>query len=174
MKIIEGKVTDINDPLKLSRIKVKFTLEHKDLKDNTNTEWIKPFFYAGKTNQGKHNPPELDSIVTVFVLDEYYLELRYFNNIYLKGNAVYNQFASKSSGITELGTQTYPQPKFEIKADGSVYFHNTQTGECGFIHKSGGYQIWDSSGKFYLKSGNNKIKIETAGLTINDNFQVLV
>jgi hypothetical protein len=217
MKFTQAKVIDNNDPDKKAKIKIKLLVEHKDVTNPAMLGWIKPLFGSDTTDKVSFDVPEKDSIISILVFDEYYLEMRYIpqSYSYIKQNADYSKFVVPS----DIGSQTYPQPSFKLFKNGSIEFRNTTTGEHGWIHKNGQYILFDKDGnifvyskdkniKFYndqtsilldktnkkievvtgnskltLDSNTNKFKIEdgtntiessATGITINNNFQVLV
>jgi hypothetical protein len=75
---------------------------------------------------------------------------------------------SVKAKINELvSTYDYPQPNiFEFYLDGSAYFRNTETGECGFFHNNESYILWDEDGAFTINNKDQLIKF------YNDNGAV--
>ncbi len=162
-----ARVIDNNDDNKKSKIQVRILPELKDVKANK-LPWISPK-YSGSNetkNTGLHQIPEIDSLVLVEVWDWYddmmcYLPYGDYNS----GNNIYSK-VSELSSISELGTQTYPQPNyFKRHEDGTIEFHNTDTGEHGVLHHSGSYVVFDKDGNITINPDSNIVELGGSSLT---------
>lgn len=157
-----AKVIDNNDLDKEDKIKVKIYPEFIDIK-NSDLPWISPYNNGkdGQKDIGKRNIPEKDSWIRVAILDNFWQEIFYVEGQFLIDNKLYSLFNDTlKSKVSELGTQTYPQPNIiETFKDGSCEFRNTDTGEYCLLHNSGSYFFIDADGKFYVNSLDKEIKV---------------
>lgn len=157
-----AKVIDNNDLDKEDKIKVKIYPEFIDIK-NSDLPWISPYNNGkdGQKDIGKRNIPEKDSWIRVAILDNFWQEIFYVEGEFLIDNKLYSLFdTSLKSKVSEIGTQTYPQPNIiETFKDGSCEFRNTDTGEYCLLHNSGSYFFIDADGKFYVNSLDKEIKV---------------
>lgn len=154
----EGKVIDNNDPLKLGRVKVKVYPELSSILDS-DLPWASPYNEGTGTTEesGIHRIPEIGAFVKIIVEDAYWQRFRYTTNDYIPNLYIYPKFSEVI--ISEMETQTYPQPQFQRYEDGTVTFHNTETGETGIYHNSGTYHFLDSEGNYFVNTAGKKIKI---------------
>lgn len=157
MTFREAEVIDNNDPDKKGKIKVRIMPEMESFSDDM-LPWVAVYSNecGSYENIGEHKIFEKGSLIRVIVEDEFYKKIRYISDDYIEDFYVYDSLDLTS--ITELESQTYPQPYFKITKDGAIEFHNTDTGEKGILFKSGGYIIHDKNGKIFIKP-NSKIKI---------------
>lgn len=144
-------VVDDDDPDQLSRVQVRVFPELKDVEQSL-LPWAKPVSHSlGQgSGHGVHHPPEIDSFVVVEIKqnwDSFY----YDGDKYIEGYAQYGNFTAPS----EIGTQTYPQPRFTLFKDGSVHFINTETGEQGVVTSTGTKIVSDANGKVSILSEDN-------------------
>ena len=175
-----AKVVDINDENETGKIKVRVYPELIDV-DEDFLPWAS--CYSNSINGtsesvGEHTFPEVDSWVRVFIEDyPVFQRVRIISNDYVEGLYIYKK-AEGLTEITELDEQTYPQPIFKFYKDGTIQFHNTDTGESGTLYGDGSYQIKDKNGniisysinehKFYNDKGY--IKLTNDGkIELNDN-----
>ena len=180
-----AKVVNNNDENKLGKIQVRIYPELIDV-DKEFLPWVD--FYSNSLNGtsldcGEHTFPEIDSWVRVFVEDyPIFHRVKIISNDYVEGLYIY----SKSDGLKEikdgetnlLENQTYPQPIFKFYKDGTIQFHNTNTGESGTLYGDGSYQIKDKNGNFFSHSkkehkfynNNGYIKLTEEGkIELNNN-----
>lgn len=153
-KIRDAIVIDNLDPDELGGIKVRVYPELMDVEDIF-LPWAYPLS-SFTSETGESFIPEIGSNIRVIIEDEYWQKLRYTN----EGDFVPSKYIYKKldlSSISELDTQEYPQPKFKRWEDGTVDFHNSDTGEHGTYHKSGSYVIFDKDGKIFINSPKIKI-----------------
>lgn len=185
-----AKVVNNNDENKLGKIQVRIYPELIDV-DEEFLPWVD--FYSNSLNGtsldcGEHTFPEIDSWVRVFVEDyPIFHRVKIVSNDYVEGLYIY----SKSDGLKEikdggtnlLDAQTYPQPIFKFYKDGTIQFHNTNTGESGTLYGDGSYQIKDKNGNFFSYSikgqkfynGEGYIKLTDDGkIDLNGDERTLV
>jgi len=172
-----AKVIDNKDEKKLGRVKLKVLPEFQDVADSY-LDWSYPYTLegGGSVGGGEHNVPEIGEMVKVVIKDKYWKKIEYMSGDYIEDAYPYKDFSSDvtSSTVPELGSQTYPQPKY-IKQfkDGSYYFHNSETGESGQFNTNGSYIIFDKDGSIYnyskkdikLYNDNCKIEVKSSGDT---------
>lgn len=164
-------VIDDNDPDQLSKVKVRVFPELKDVEED-NLPWAKPYIGSDGTSStyGKHSPPEIGSFVRIKIQKNYWNEgsFYYVRNEFLDGIKFYDLWANNIEGnISDLGGQTYPQPRFQYFPDGTCIFLNSETGETGIFHSSGSYAIFDKDGKPFLY-------LKQVAKIYNDKFSVLL
>jgi len=170
-------VLDNIDLDKEGRIKVRILPEMNGV-DESLLKWIYPFLLPGGGGQnGTHDVPEIGEYVTVVIKDKYWINIEYISADYTIDNYPYSSFETIAGNISELGSQTYPQPKYLRKFnDGTIMFHNSDTGESGIYNNNGSYIIFDSTGKIIEKSNygisldgstSGKIKIRNSSATLH-------
>lgn len=151
-----AKVIKNNDENQLGKIQVRIYPELIDV-DEDFLPWVD--FYSNSLNgtsedSGEHIFPEVGSWVRVFVEDyPVFHRVKIISNDYVEGLYIYKK-AEGLTEITELDAQTYPQPIFKFYKDGTIQFHNTDTGESGTLYGDGSYQIKDKNGNFFSYSIN--------------------
>lgn len=149
-----AKVIKNNDENQLGKIQVRIYPELIDV-DEDFLPWVD--FYSNSLNgtsedSGEHIFPEVDSWVRVFIEDyPVFHRVKIVSNDYVEGLYIYKK-AEGLTEITELDAQTYPQPIFKFYKDGTIQFHNTDTGESGTLYGDGSYQIKDKNGNFFSYS----------------------
>ena len=180
-----AKVIKNNDENQLGKIQVRIYPELIDV-DEDFLPWVD--FYSNSLNgtsknSGEHTFPEVGSWVRVFVEDyPVFHRVKIVSNDYVEGLYIYEK-AKGLTEITELDTQTYPQPIFKFYKDGTIQFHNTKTGESGTLYGDGSYQIKDKNGNFFSYSieehkfynDNGYIKLTNDGyVDLNGDERTLV
>lgn len=169
-------VIDNNDPDKKGEVQVRVLPEMTGVDENK-LPWCRPFMMSGGGGEGgTHDIPEIGEYVTVIIKDKFWIHMEYIPSDYTVDNYPYLSFESISSSMTELGSQTYPQPKYLKKfADGSFIFHNSSTGEHGIYNSNGTYILISSNGDIYISTNSgNKIEMTSSGVSINDgNLTIL-
>lgn len=156
--IREAQVVSLEDKNKKGLIKVRIFPEMIDFNES-DLPWAAAYnIGTGISNSnGVHELPEVGSFIRVVIEDWPYLQrIRYISDDYVEGLYIYSK--ASSLAITELGTQTYPQPFFKCYKDGTITFHNSETGEHGTFYKGGGYFLCDKDGNFFLNSKTKAIK----------------
>jgi hypothetical protein len=164
IKFREAQVIDNNDPDKNGKVKVRILPEMLDFKE-TLLPW------AGIYHEGNdcsaHSLPEKNSYVHVLIEDwPFNKKIRIIYDDFIEGLYIYNNFSL--SGVTELSTQTYPQPYFKKYKDGTIEFHNTSTGEYGILYKGGQYELYDSNGNYIVNVKNKKLKFYNDTTSLKD------
>jgi hypothetical protein len=157
-------VVDNNDTDKLGKIKVRVLPEMNGVEES-NLPWCRPFILngGGKEGSGTQNIPEVGEYIKVIIRDKFWQHIEYISGDYIENGYPYSDFSSIVSSMTELGSQTYPQPKFiKTFSDGSFYFHNSSTGESGVYNKNGSYCMFDSAGQIIVHGNNQNIIIDGA------------
>lgn len=165
-------VVDNVDPLKKGRVKLRPMPEFNGVEDSL-LNWSYPHVLngGGVTGGGEHNVPEIGEMVKIVIRDKFWQRIEYVTGDYTEDAYPYEDFSKKVSSMSELDSQTYPQPKY-IKQykDGSYYFHNSETGESGHFHNSGSYVIFDKDGNTYTYSKKDiKSYNDNASLEIKEN-----
>lgn len=177
MELRKAIVIDNNDPDKKGKVQLRILPEMKDV-DEDKLPWCFPFM---PSHGGGENPvseiPENDDMVTAFIKDPSWIYIEYMAADYIEDKYPYADFEDIVGDMTELGTQTYPNPQLRKYKDGSFSFHNTATGEHGFYNKNGSYCLFDVNGDVYVYSKDkvkiyddhgNMIKTTSSGLEIED------
>ena len=157
--IREAQVISLDDPTKKGLIQVRIFPEMIDLK-NSDLPWAAKYSIGTgiSSSNGVHELPEVNSYIRVVIEDWPFLQrIRYITDDYVEGLYIYSK--ASSLAISELGAQTYPQPFFKCYKDGTLQFHNTETGEHGVFFKGGGYFLYDANGNFFLNAKSKGIKV---------------
>ncbi|NCB03783.1 MAG: hypothetical protein EOM67_16750, partial [Spirochaetia bacterium] len=157
-------VIDTNDSDKQGKIKLRILPEMNMMSEN-HLPWARPQIhnsYGLSKEEGSysHKIPELDTLVYCEVSDDwtsfYYLDEIPF---YGPGYSYEDTLSFIQESIEELEEQTYPQPSYTKTKDGTVEFHNTETGESGIIYPSGTYFHVRSDGTLKVQSGETSVEI---------------
>jgi len=180
-----AKVIDNSYSSQSGKIQVRILPEMNDV-DESLLPWIGIYNQGEGTSStiGVHDLPEIGTFIRVVIEDWPFMKkVRYLSNDYVEGLYIYTK-SSGLSAISELGTQTYPQPIFKIFKDGSIDFHNSTTGEHGTLYKNGQYTIVDSSGNIFCNAKDKEVKIyntsgyfkltATGDIELNGNLKNLV
>jgi len=157
--IRSAKVVDNVDINKLGKIQVRILPDLIDVEQSL-LPWVGKYSIGAGTNSmiGIHEVPEIGTFVRVVIEDYPFLQrVRYISDDYVEGLYIYNKFEDVT--ISELTTQTYPQPFFKCYKDGTIDFHNSSTGEHGTFYKNGQYILIDSTGNLFVNLTNKKLKI---------------
>lgn len=152
MVLRTAKVIDDKDPDKLSRVKVKVLPEMKDVEDDL-LPWAEPAIsgYGTGASHGNHAPPEKDSFVAIRI-DDGWKKFVYAHDEYVEGFAIYSQWEDISGDLTDYGQGSYPQPRMIVGKDGTIRFHNTETGAVGVYHHTGSFVYFSPEGKLSIKA----------------------
>lgn len=156
-ELYDAKVISIDDPDTKGKIQIQILPELKDIA-TSNLPWAIPFISHSSSSEIENDLPIVGSLVRVLVSNRwkrfYYLPNRFFEDLFNFTNV--SNTISKASEIT--GT-AYKDLKFRLYKDGGLEFHNNNTGEHGFIHKSGSYQVFDANGNIITNMGANTWKL---------------
>lgn len=151
-----GKVIDNNDPDKLGKIQVQILPEFAQL-DEALLPWISPTHTAQNhtTDQGvgTHRVPPIESYVNVEISSDWQ-SFSYGSTMQVANlHYPYPSF-EENFNVPDVEIPEYPQPEFTKKDDGTIFFHNTETGEMGLQHSTGTYICIDVDGNPYVRSLN--------------------
>jgi len=163
-----GVVESIDDPDKLGLIQIRILPQMKDIKKDL-LPWAKPFINKGfsASTQSLNLPNEGDKIY-VYV-DKDYRIFYYVTGAYIEGLFNYADIKSSLGAVTELSDKEYPNINFELKTDGTIFFHNRISGDTGLLHSTGTYFIIDTNGYIFLSEvSGNKISIDDSGILVED------
>lgn len=168
MTIREAEVVDNNDPDKKGKVQVRIFPEMLNFEKSV-LPWCSPYSQGSSFSKdtGTHFVLEVGSLIRVLIEDPFYKEIRYISDDYVEGLYFYDK-ANGLSAISELGTQTYPQPTFQIYKDGAIQFHNSETGESGTLYKNGGYFLHDKNGNIVFNAKNGKLKFNNTQGSLKD------
>lgn len=147
-----AEVVDDIDPDELSRVKVRILPEMKDVSDDL-LPWAKPAThgYGTGADHGTHTPPEIGSFVVVRIANAW-RTFHYTSDEYIEGFAIYSKWSDISSQLTSYGTDSYPQPRMLVGKDGTIRFHNTETGAIGVYHTTGTFVMINPDGQVRIKT----------------------
>ena len=166
MRIREAIVVNNNDPDKTGKVQIRILPEMIDLPTG-NLPWCA--IYSSdcgfSSSNGKHVVLENNSLIRVLIEDEHFKKIRYISDDYVEGLYFYSE-SEGLTAITELSSQTYPQPTFHLYKDGTIEFNNSETGEHGTLFKSGAYMLHDSDGNIIVNSNTGKLKLYNAQTSI--------
>lgn len=169
MIIKEAIVVDNNDPDKTGKVKIRIMPEMASFTTET-LPWCNIYTTeAGFSSAfGKHIVLENNALIRVLVEDHHFKKIRYISDDIVEGLYFYDSALDSLSEITELSSQTYPQPMFHFYKDGTIEFHNSTTGEHGTYYKGGGYTLVDSSGNVFVNLNSGKIKVYNTTSTLKE------
>lgn len=148
-----AKVLDINDPEKKGKVKVRILPELNGVLEDS-LPWIGPETKSdtgSSSGIGTHNVPDLNSHIEVKIVNKYWTEIYYTYSSPNSEESLYETVVSELN-IEELTPPTYPQPSFKRTKDGTIFFHDTETGDVGLQHSSGLYVLISSDGSLYVRS----------------------
>jgi len=163
MKLYQGQIINISDPDQQMRVKVRILPEMENVEDEV-LRWVQPFIGNSSTESCHFDLPDVDSFVWVLV-DQYWKTFFYIPFFHLKGLFNFNSAVEKLSA-SEITGKEYTDLDFKLFNDGGITFHNKSTGEHGFVHTSGAYSIFDSTGNIILNTNGNFLKINGEDKTL--------
>lgn len=170
-KIYIAKVVDNNDPEKLGKIKIRIIPEMEDF-DEDLLPWAGIYKHGLGTGNSTavHEVPENNTFVRVVVEDwPFFKIIRYISDDFIEGKSQYDQFGVN---ISELSEQSYPQPSFKKYSDGTIVFHNSQTGEHGSYFPNGSYFFIDSEGAPHIFLSDKKLSLKNNTISISEYFNL--
>lgn len=178
MEVIrEAQVVDNNDTDKKGNVKVRILPDMLDFSEDV-LPWISIYAQSNGISSeiGNHKVLEKDSYIRVLIEDYPFMKrIRYISDDYVEGLYIYDKISGLT--ITELGTQTYPQPTFQITKDKTIIFHNSDTSEHGTFFNDGSYFLHAADGNFYINSKDKKIKVYNSQYTLKEilvDFQAIL
>lgn len=162
-----AKVEDNNDPEQLGRIRARIYPEFESL-DVQSLPWVSPkhendICIPGE-NAGTFRIPEIGSFLVVDIDPTW-------QNFLYSGVTPNRDRTDVILNITqELSSKAdvdiiYPQPLYLMRTkDGTIAYHNTDTGELGIVSKGGIHVLFDKEGNFKvgIKNGFN-LKVSSDG-----------
>jgi hypothetical protein len=172
LNLMTAKVISIDDPDKEGKIKIKISPAHKDLKD-IDLPWAVPFTTMLFSSTSQNDLPEINSILWVLVQEDwqrfYFIGNRYFYDYFS-----FNDILSQLNQATEITGKTYTDLKFRLYKDSGLDFHNNNTGEHGFIHKSGSYTVFDANGNMCVNTKTKDVKVKGMNVEVEATTKVTV
>lgn len=151
MKLYIGKVEDVEDPDKKSKVKVRLLPEMKDAQPD-HLPWVYPFMIESMNSDSfTHRFPELDSLVWCFFTSNSFHTGYYISAAFLEDIFDYSVVETAIDSIPEINKPQYPNAQFTKYKDGTIIFRNTETGEMGIYHSSGTYTVIDDEGSIFVK-----------------------
>jgi len=172
VKLLYCEVTSISDTDQKAKIQVRPLPYLKDV-DQQFLPWISPLFnqYDNTSISNEFIPVNGVKIWCIF-FDEYYKQGFYLLPSFIEGNFNYSTIVNTlQTGISELSTQQYNDLRFKQYPDGSIEFHNINTGELGIYHNSGSYTIMTQAGDIVnsMPNGSTNIVINPSGIELSGN-----
>lgn len=150
-------VIDNNDPDKKAKIQVRVLPEMKDMEESK-LPWVRPFLNAGMSaTEYDYNPPQNDSKVWTVFTDKFFKHGMYITGSFIDGFFDYSSIETALGNISELSGTDYDKLRFNRLPDGTIIFHNDDTGEVGVYHSSGKYILIDENGDIKITSDINQI-----------------
>lgn len=150
-------VIDNEDSDQKAKVQVRVLPEMKDM-DEDKLPWVRPFINPGMSeNSYGYNVPEVDSKIWVVFIDKYFHDGYYLTGSFIDGFFDFSSVQSDLNDVTELSDKSYANIRFTRLPDGTVIFHNDDTGEVGIKHSSGKYVVIDDSGDIHI-SGDATIQ----------------
>jgi len=158
-----ANVISIDDPDQRGKIQVRVLPELVDVVPGL-LPWALPFMSKQGTTSLSSSLPDVNSTIRVLVNKTwkrfYYLpDNRFFENLFSFSSVtsvITNNITTQTSPSISSPDITYKNLRFELFNDGSLSFHNTSTGEHGFIHKSGSYQFFDANGQIIIHGNSSQ------------------
>jgi hypothetical protein len=159
----KARVVSIDDPDKKGKVQVKILPDLKDIKDNL-LPWAMPFSSHNSSKVMENDLPELNSQIRVLIREDWQ-RVYYLNNTYYYGLFDFKKITDQLDTIDTINNKDYKNIKFRLYEDGGLEFHNTNSGEHGFIHKNGStYFFIDKDGKIIIEGSEININGKTKQL----------
>lgn len=159
-------VTDVLDPERRGRVKVRIMPELYDtpVEQLPWVEFYSPGIGIG-ADSSAHIVPSLGTYVKVIIEDPQWNNIKWTHGDYIPGREGY-RFVHELN-VKELSPQTYPQPNMQRTADGTIIFHNTETGEIGIVKQDGTYFLMGLQGQVVVKSGDSRMQVFPDKIAVN-------
>ena len=132
-----------------------------------NKDELYPIAYPFISHNNSNENIEIGS--TVWVLhDPLYQIFYYLGNRYFQGliNGKWDTVSSKLSSVSELSNCDYSNMIWTLEDNGNIKFENKSTSDVGILHKTGTYEIINSSGNITIYHCNGTI------IEINDDVNI--
>lgn len=156
-----ARVEDNNDSKKQGRVQVRIYPEFESL-DQASLPWAEPYIEGdicipGNNPVGKYSIPEKGSFIVVEI-DSTWQEFHYLGLTPKRDRGEnLSDITKELSNLTDVDI-TYPQPLYLLRSkDGSIAYHNTDTGELGIVSSKGVFVSFDSEGNLNLGSKDGSI-----------------
>lgn len=154
------QVVDNNDPDQLGRVRIRIYPEFDTLEESS-LPWAEPSNYddicmPDESGVGKFRIPEVNSFIVVEI-DSTWQEFHYTGlTPNRKRTDVISNITDELSNYVDDVNISYPQPLYLLRTkDGTIAYHNTDTGELGIVSGiSGVFFRFDSEGNFHVGSKN--------------------
>jgi len=154
-------VVDNDDSDKKAKIQIRI-LPEMDGFEASKLPWYRPFMNEGMTaDQFSNNLPAVDSKIWVVATDKLMIDGYYITGSFIDGFFDYSTIQTALDNVAELSDSTYANIKFNKYTDGTVVFHNDDTGETGIYHSSGKYIVIDVDG---LTTVNGSVTVKEDGI----------
>lgn len=163
-----GIVENIEDPDQKSKVAVRILPEMQSVvKDDL--PWLQPFLAGSVTGETmKHNPIKVGSPVWCIFSDDTYKYGWYISGVFIDKKFDHEKVSTELSNIAEGDPSNYNDINYTRHEDGTIYFHNNNTGMTGIYHNTGSYVIFDtdgnitgySKGKIHLYNDNNSLLLD--------------
>lgn len=166
-----GRVVDNKDPKEIGRLLIRIYPELESLEDDS-LPWVLP-----RVETNSHSIPPIGSFVFVEVSKDWTVFFYERIGPPISSRYPYKSIKESLEEMEGLETQEYPQPIAIQREDGSIFFHNEDTGESGLKHSSGMQILLKKDGSFSLfQKGKIDLKFDSSGskMTIEgiDNIEI--
>lgn len=161
-----AKVVSTNDPLRIGRIKVRILPELENAEEK-NLPWAVPEIsgMVSSKTMSCHVVPPVGSLIRVVIEDEYFRNIRWVGNDFVPNHEAYNFIHEIYP--EELLPQEYPNPQILRYPDGTIMFHNLETGEIGIQKPDSCYILIDHEKNIVISNDKIKIKISNDSVIID-------
>lgn len=159
--------TDEGKVYKLGRVQLKFIPGHSEIDvakadQKALLPWARPFMHSFQTS---FNPPKVGSKVWAVVIDEYYKNIFYLDNLVFNVDVPLDDmlkadFANFPSAEHKL-TVSFPKFRFFKLPNDSIFFFDAETKELGIWHSAGTFVLFKANGSMVIRT-NDEIDIKSA------------
>jgi hypothetical protein len=166
-----GKVEDNDDSNKKGRLQVRLIPEMQGVQ-TADLPWLVPFL-GGSVDGGSFQtaPLEVGSTVWCYFQDETFQHGWYISGVFFDQKVDFTNTETDLSNITDASVGNYKDLRLTRYTDGTIHFHNVNTGVTGIYHNTGSYVIFDGNGgiigyakdKIKLYNDTNSIELGTSG-----------
>jgi len=106
-------------------------------------------------------------------IDEYWTHFYYVFDEQLEDVNVYEHWKS-ISGIQDIDSPSYPNPRFQKLKDGSLLFHDSEKGSIGIYHCTGTYTVINGSGETIVNVNGTKLEVKDGQINLAGDTENLV